>query len=93
MPAAQALEALVPLVPEAAVASAVDAVVLADRQSREWVGPGLLGLSVIVLLGVATYLLWRNMNKQIRRVDFDSERRDDSGRGPDGGRDDETSGS
>lgn len=79
MPAAQALEAFLASIPQPVAAAVADAVVLADRQSRNWVGPGLLGLIVIVLLGVATYLLWRNMNKQIRKVDFDAERRDDAG--------------
>jgi hypothetical protein len=46
-------------------------VLIADRDSSQWVGPGLLGFIVIVGLCVGTYLLWRNMNKQIRKVDFD----------------------
>jgi len=50
MPAAQALEAFLASIPQPVAAAVADAVVLADRQSRNWVGPGLLGLIVIVLL-------------------------------------------
>ncbi|GAB3422690.1 hypothetical protein [Flindersiella endophytica] len=46
-------------------------VLIADRDSSQWVGPGLLGFVVIVALCAGTYLLWRNMNKQIKKVDFD----------------------
>ena len=46
-------------------------VLIADRDSSQWVGPGLLGFAVIVAMCVGTYLLWRNMNKQIRKVKFD----------------------
>lgn len=34
------------------------------------VTPGLLGFVVVALLGVATYLLIRSMNRQIRRIDL-----------------------
>lgn len=51
--------------------SATPILLAAERDSSAWIGPGLLGFAVIVALGVATYLLWRNMNKQIRKVDFD----------------------
>lgn len=47
----------------------------AGPDPTEWVGPGLLGFVVIVVLGVATYLLWRNMNKQLRKVRVDAEPR------------------
>ena len=33
------------------------------------VQPGLLGLGCFVALAVATYFLWRSMNKQLKRVD------------------------
>jgi hypothetical protein len=46
-------------------------VLIADRDSSQWVGPGLLGFVVILALCVGTYLLWRNMNKQIKKVRFD----------------------
>ena len=34
------------------------------------VDPGVLGFLVVALLGVATYLLIRSMNRQIRRIDL-----------------------
>ncbi|WP_157181172.1 hypothetical protein [Actinopolymorpha alba] len=37
----------------------------------KWVGPGLLGFVVIAGIGVAMVLLWRNMNKQLRKVRFE----------------------
>ena len=37
------------------------------------VTPGLLGFVVVALLGVATYLLIRSMNRQIRRIDLPEE--------------------
>ncbi len=43
----------------------------AERDPSVWVGPGLLGFVVIMALVVATILLWRNMNKQIKKVKFD----------------------
>jgi hypothetical protein len=46
-------------------------VFVADRNPSQWVGPGLLGFVIIVGLCVGTYLLWRNMNKQLRKVNFD----------------------
>ncbi|WP_436776098.1 hypothetical protein [Yinghuangia sp. YIM S09857] len=35
------------------------------------VTPGLLGFTVVALLAMATWLLLRSMNKQIRRVNFE----------------------
>jgi len=35
------------------------------------VGPGLIGFVLFVGLGVATFFLWRSMNKQLKRIDFD----------------------
>jgi hypothetical protein len=46
----------------------------AERDPSVWVGPGLLGFVVIMGLVVATFLLWRNMNKQIKKVTFDDGR-------------------
>lgn len=34
------------------------------------VTPGVLGFVVVALLGVATYLLIRSMNRQIKRIDL-----------------------
>lgn len=44
------------------------AALLAVDESK--VTPGLLGFVVVALLGVATYLLIRSMNRQIRRIDL-----------------------
>ncbi len=44
------------------------AVVVAVDKSK--VTPGVLGFVVVALLGVATYLLIRSMNRQIRRIDL-----------------------
>lgn len=38
------------------------------------VTPGVLGFLVVAALGVATYLLIRSMNRQIRRIDLPEER-------------------
>jgi len=35
------------------------------------VTPGVLGLLGLVFLVVAVYFLWRSMNRQLRKVDFD----------------------
>ena len=35
------------------------------------VNPGLLGFVVVALLGVATWLLIRSMQRHLRKVDFD----------------------
>ncbi|HEX7187889.1 MAG TPA: hypothetical protein VF423_06670 [Actinomycetes bacterium] len=47
------------------------------------VTPGVLGFLVVALLGVATYLLIRSMNRQIRRIDVpdDHDRDDDHDHG------------
>ena len=45
--------------------------VLAQAPPAEKVKPGLLGFLVIAALGVVTYLLWRSMNRQLRKVDFE----------------------
>jgi len=37
------------------------------------VSPGVLGFLVVAVLGVATWLLIRSMNKQMRKVDFDED--------------------
>jgi hypothetical protein len=44
-------------------------VVFAYDKSK--VNPGLLGFVVVALLGVATWLLIRSMQKHLRKVDFD----------------------
>ena len=40
------------------------------------VSPGVLGFLVVALLGAATYLLIRSMNRQIGRIDLPDERDD-----------------
>ena len=59
------------------------AVLLALDESK--VTPGVLGFLVVALLGVATYLLIRSMNRQIRKIDLpdDPEPGHDAGRAPD----------
>ena len=47
----------------------VTAVVFAVDESN--VNPGLLGFVVVALLGVATWLLIRSMQRHLRKVDFD----------------------
>ncbi len=48
----------------------IDVVFAYDKNK---VNPGLLGLLVVALLGVATWLLIRSMQRQLRKVDFDEE--------------------
>jgi hypothetical protein len=69
-----------------------DLIVAVDESK---VTPGLLGFVVVALLGVATYLLIRSMNRQIHRIDLpddpaDGEQRE--GAGDDVGTDDEAGG-
>ncbi|MEU4394803.1 hypothetical protein [Kribbella sp. NPDC023855] len=35
------------------------------------VRPGWVALLIVLALGAATFLLWRNMAKQLKRIDFD----------------------
>ena len=35
------------------------------------VSPGLLGLASLLFLAVAVFVIWKSMNKQLKRVDFD----------------------
>jgi ABC-type nickel/cobalt efflux system permease component RcnA len=39
--------------------------------AAEDVKPGGLALVIVLLMGLATYLLWRSMNRQLKKVDFD----------------------
>jgi hypothetical protein len=44
----------------------------ADRApDPEDVKPGGLALVIVLLMILATYLLWRSMNRQLKKVDFD----------------------
>jgi hypothetical protein len=51
-------------------AQAVLGLVLAQPEP-ESVKPGWLAGVVLGAVAVATYLLWRSMNRQLRKVDFD----------------------
>jgi hypothetical protein len=42
------------------------------------VSPGVVGFLVVALLGVATYLLIRSMNRQIRRIDLPDDAADNA---------------
>jgi hypothetical protein len=44
---------------------------VAQVLNNDTVSPGLLGLGVVAALGVATWLLIRSMNRQLRKIDFD----------------------
>jgi hypothetical protein len=35
------------------------------------VSPGFLGLLAVLFMGVAVFVIWKSLNKQIKRVDFD----------------------
>ncbi len=48
----------------------VDVVMAYDKNK---VNPGLLGFLVVALLGVATWLLIRSMQRQLGKVDFEEE--------------------
>ncbi len=53
---------------------------LTDNQ----VTPGVLGFVVVALLGLATYLLIRSMNRQIKRIDVPDEPSQAEGSATDG---------
>jgi hypothetical protein len=38
------------------------------------VRPGWVALLVVLALAVATFLLWRNMGKQLKKINFDEDR-------------------
>ena len=46
------------------------------------VKPGWVALLIVLALGAATVLLWRNMGKQLKRIDFDRDGAD--GQAPSG---------
>ena len=39
--------------------------------TQQNVSPGAIGLIIFVSLGLGTFFLWRSMNKQLKRIDFD----------------------
>jgi|GEM_PF-4821576 len=44
---------------------------------EEHVRPGLVALGLVVLLGIALFFLMRSFVKQLKKVDFEEEPRDD----------------
>lgn len=46
---------------------------LAKELDESKVTPGLLGFGIFLLIGAAVGLLVRNMNKQIKKIDFDDD--------------------
>jgi hypothetical protein len=46
--------------------------------------PGWVALGIVVALGVATFLLWRSMNSQLRRIDVPRKDQDDGAGHPEG---------
>ena len=50
--------------------TAADVLLAFDKNN---VNPGALGFTVVALLGVATWLLIRSMQKQLRKIDFEEE--------------------
>jgi ABC-type nickel/cobalt efflux system permease component RcnA len=50
-------------------AATADGLTLAVDPAK--VKPGWLALVIVLLLCLATFLLWRSMNRQLRKVDFD----------------------
>lgn len=39
------------------------------NDNTPWVGPGLLGFIIVVIIGLATWFLGRSMVKQLRKLD------------------------
>ncbi len=46
---------------------------------QPWISPGLLGFIVVVILGLATWMLFRSMAKQLRKLDADRPEQDEAG--------------
>ena len=46
--------------------------VVAAAPPEDKVQPGWLGFFVVLGLGIVTFLLWRSMNKQLKRVNFEA---------------------
>lgn len=47
---------------------------------QPWISPGLLGFIIVVILGLATWLLVRSMSKQLRKLDADRPEQEEDGR-------------
>jgi hypothetical protein len=50
------------------------------------VRPGWVALLIVLALGAATVLLWRNMGKQLKKIDFDGDNDSADGQAPSAGR-------
>jgi hypothetical protein len=50
------------------------------------VRPGWVALLIVLALGAATVLLWRNMGKQLKKIDFDGDNDSADGQAPSDGR-------
>ncbi|GAB2599575.1 hypothetical protein GCM10027168_35780 [Streptomyces capparidis] len=50
-----------------------DLVVLAEPLDKNKVTPGVLGFLVFAAIGVAVWLLMKNMNKQFSKIDFEEQ--------------------
>ena len=48
---------------------------------QPWISPGLLGFIIVVILGLATWLLVRSMAKQLRKLDANRPEQDEPGTG------------
>ena len=48
------------------------------------VRPGWVALLIVLALGAATVLLWRNMGKQLKKIDFDGDTDGAAGQAPSG---------
>jgi hypothetical protein len=44
---------------------------LPGESDSTWLGPGLLGFLSLVFLAVAVFVIYKSMNKQLKRVTFD----------------------
>lgn len=65
---------MAPLLPSMAAVPAADPSAPAEPVryvDPSIVGPGLIGFIMFVALAVAVFFLWRSMNKQLKRIDFD----------------------
>jgi hypothetical protein len=49
------------------------------------VKPGWLALVILSLMGLATFLLWRSMNHQLKKVNFEEKNRAEAKGNGDGG--------
>jgi len=48
-------------------------VALPGENDSSWLGPGFLGFLSLVFLAVAVFVIWKSLNKQLKRVTFDED--------------------